>query len=128
MFTGLIEAIGTVSTVSPSAGGLRLGIDTTLALVGLGYADGVPRLASNRASVWIGGGIHPLVGRVAMDQFVVETGDAGVSVGDEAILFGDPALGHPSAIDLAAQTGRSALELTAGIGPRVRRAVGVRRG
>jgi len=100
--------------------------DTTLSLVGLGYADGIPRLASNRASVWLGGGLHPLVGRVAMDQFVVETGAASVAVGDEAVVFGEPALGHPSAWQLGEQTGRTALELTAGIGPRVQRVVSVR--
>lgn len=101
--------------------------DTTLSLVALGYADGIPRLASNQASVWVGSGAHPLVGRVAMDQFVVESATAEVAVGDEAIVFGDPAVGHPSAWAWAEQTGRTALELTAGIGPRVQR-VGVRRG
>jgi alanine racemase len=99
--------------------------DTTLALVALGYADGIPRLASNRASVWLGGRQHPVVGRVAMDQFVVESGSADVWVGAEAIVFGDPAVGHPSAWEWANQTGRTALELTAGIGPRVRRVVPV---
>lgn len=102
--------------------------DTTLSLVGLGYADGIPRLASNRAFVWVGGGLHPLVGRVAMDQFVVETAAAPAVVGDEAVVFGDPALGHPAARLLAEQTGRTGLELTAGIGPRVRRVVAERHG
>jgi alanine racemase len=102
--------------------------DTTLSLVALGYADGIPRLASNRSSAWLGGGQHPVVGRVAMDQFVVESGSAGVSVGDEAIVFGDPAVGHAPAWEWAEQTGRTALELTAGIGPRVRRVVAVRHG
>ena len=102
--------------------------DTTLSLVALGYADGIPRLASNRASAWLGGGTHPVVGRVAMDQFVVESASARVDVGDEAIVFGDPAIGHPPAWNWAEQTGRTALELTAGIGPRVRRVVAVRHG
>jgi len=106
----------------------RTSDDTTLSLIGLGYADGIPRLASNRASVRVGGGVFPLVGRVAMDQLVVETADAEVAVGDDAVLFGDPQLGHPAAVEWAEQTGRSALELTAGIGPRVRRVVGGRRG
>ena len=100
--------------------------DTTLSLVGLGYADGIPRLASNRASVWVGDRVHPLVGRVAMDQFVVNSADAAVEIGDEAVVFGDAALGHPTARQWSEQTGRSALELTAGIGPRVRRVIGVR--
>ena len=94
---------------------------TTLALVGLGYADGVPRLASNRASVFIGGAVHPLVGRVAMDQFVVDCGSATPSVGDEAVLFGNPAQGHPSAAEWGDLTGRSALDLTAGLGARIER-------
>ena len=102
--------------------------NTTLSLVALGYADGVPRLASNRASVWLGDGIHPVVGRIAMDQFVVESGDALVEVGDEVTLFGDPTIGHPSAEQWAAQTGRSALELTAGLGQRVRRVTELRHG
>jgi len=102
--------------------------NTVLSLVALGYADGVPRLASNRASVWLGDGIHPVVGRIAMDQFVVESGDSLVEVGDEVTLFGDPTIGHPSAEQWAAQTGRSALELTAGIGQRVRRVTELRHG
>jgi len=96
--------------------------DTTLALIALGYADGVPRLASNTASVFVGGGVHPLVGRVAMDQFVVDLGGpSAVAIGDEAVLFGDAAAGHPRALDWAGWTGRTALQLTAGIGSRVQR-------
>lgn len=91
---------------------------TTLALVALGYADGVPRLASNRAHVLVGGELRPLVGRVAMDQFVVDCGESSPSVGDEALLFGQ---GAAPATEWAVHTGRSALELTAGIGSRVTR-------
>lgn len=94
---------------------------TTLALVGLGYADGVPRLASNRASVFVAGAVHPLVGRVAMDQFVVDCGSATPTVGEEAVLFGNPALGHPSAAEWGEATGRSALDVTAGLGSRIER-------
>jgi alanine racemase len=101
---------------------------TTLSLVGLGYADGIPRWASNRASVWVGDRAHPLVGRVAMDQLVVDSAGSAVEVGDDAVLFGDPASGHPTAVEWAELTGRSALELTAGIGPRVRRVVAVPHG
>lgn len=93
--------------------------DATLALVALGYADGVPRLASNRAEVSIDGARLPLVGRIAMDQFVVQCGDAAPVVGDEVVLFGGG--GHPSAADWAAHTERSPLDLTAGIGSRVER-------
>ena len=74
---------------------------TTLVLVPLGYADGIPRQASNRAPVSINGKNYPIAGRVAMDQFVVDVGDASVTEGDRAVLFGDPARGIPSADDWA---------------------------
>ncbi|WP_433195380.1 alanine racemase [Nocardia sp. CA-107356] len=64
--------------------------DTTVALIPAGYADGVFRPLSNRFSVWLGGALRPNVGRICMDQFVVDLGDnaAGVTEGDTAILFG----------------------------------------
>ncbi len=88
---------------------------TTLALIALGYADGVPRLASNRATVHVGSGVHPLVGRVAMDQFVVDCGDDVPELGSEAILFGS-AEGVPTALEWATATERDPLDLTAGLG------------
>jgi alanine racemase len=103
--------------------------DTTLALVALGYADGVPRLASNRASVSLGGALYPLVGRIAMDQFVVDLGaeltelTAAVAVGDAVVLFGDSAAGYPLARDWGAWTQRGALELSANLGSRIERIV-----
>lgn len=94
---------------------------TWLGLVGLGYADGVPRLASNRASVAVGGERRPLVGRIAMDQFVVDLGAAPAGIGSDVVLFGDPARGEPSLAEWAEWTERSPLALTAGLGPRIRR-------
>lgn len=128
----VMTLVGEVVAVKPTEGGAGVSYgysyhttdDTTLALVALGYADGVPRLASNTASVFVGGALHPLAGRVAMDQFVVDLGgSSAVSVGDEAVLFGDAAAGHPLVSDWASRTGRSPLELTAGIGSRVERVV-----
>jgi alanine racemase len=77
--------------------------ETTLALVPLGYADGVFRPLSGRMSVMINGRLRPNVGRICMDQFVVDLGpDAGdVSEGDEAILFGPGVDGEPTAQDWA---------------------------
>ncbi len=95
--------------------------DTTLALVPLGYADGIPRQASGRASVTINGVRHPLVGRVAMDQFIVDVGEAPVRVGDEVVLFGDPRSGVPSAEDWADAAGTINYEIVTRIGPRVPR-------
>ncbi len=92
---------------------------TTLALVPLGYADGVPRSASDRGPVWINGSTYRVAGRIAMDQIVVDVGDASVVVGDRAVLFGDPATGAPSAEEWAAAAGTVNYEIVTRIGPRV---------
>ncbi|KRC62029.1 alanine racemase [Agromyces sp. Root81] len=98
---------------------------TTLALVPLGYADGIPRQASGRAEVWIAGARRPVVGRIAMDQFVVDVGDARVETGDEVVLFGDPETGAPSADDWGDAAGTIGYEIVTRIGARVpRRYVG----
>ena len=94
---------------------------STLALVPLGYADGIPRAASGRAEVSIRGRRFPVRGRIAMDQLVVDVGDAVVSEGDPVTVFGDPALGHPSADDWAAWADTINYEIVTRIGPRVRR-------
>ena len=77
--------------------------DTTLALLPIGYADGVFRTLSGRMNVLINGRLRPNVGRICMDQFVVDLGpDAGdVSDGDEAVLFGPGTDGEPTAQDWA---------------------------
>ena len=95
--------------------------DTTLALVPLGYADGVPRSASNRAEVSINGRACPVVGRIAMDQFLVDVGEGVVRVGDRVVLWGDPANGVPSAEDWAAAAGTIGYEIVTRVGPRVPR-------
>ncbi|GAB3404180.1 alanine racemase [Schumannella luteola] len=96
---------------------------TTLALVPLGYADGVPRSASGGARVAIGGVQHPVVGRIAMDQFVVDVGDAAVAVGDRAVLWGDPATGAPSAEDWADAAGTIDYEIVTRVGGRAERTI-----
>ena len=90
-------------------------------LVPLGYADGVPRQASGRLPVSIGGRRFTNVGRIAMDQFVVDVGDTPVSIGDEVVLFGDPTLGLPSATDWADAAGTINYEIVTRIGARVPR-------
>ncbi|WP_083365311.1 alanine racemase [Microterricola viridarii] len=97
--------------------------ETTLALVPLGYADGIPRQASGRASVSVNGAQYPIVGRVAMDQFIVDVGDAAVQVGDEVVLFGDPRSGVPSAEDWADAAGTINYEIVTRIGQRVPRSI-----
>ena len=95
--------------------------DTTLALVPLGYADGVPRAASSRAEVSIDGRRCPVVGRIAMDQFLVDAGEGAVRVGDRVVLWGDPADGVPSAEDWAVAADTIGYEIVTRVGPRVPR-------
>lgn len=102
----------------------RTDADTTLALVPLGYADGVPRAASGSGAVRIGGETFPVAGRIAMDQFVVDVGDHPIAVGDEALLFGDPTLGAPPVEAWADAANTINYEIVTRIGPRaVRREV-----
>jgi alanine racemase len=98
------------------------GRDTTLALVPVGYADGVPRTLSGRMSVWLGGARRPVVGRVCMDQIVVDCGDDEPPVGAEVVLFGDGAGGTPTAREWADTIGTIDYEIVTGMyRPRVRR-------
>ncbi|MFJ4166419.1 alanine racemase [Microbacterium sp. NPDC089698] len=99
----------------------RTAAETTLALIPLGYADGVPRSASSRGPVQIGGRRYTVAGRIAMDQFLVDVGDDPVAVGDEAVLFGDPTLGLPSATEWGEAAGTINYEIVTRIGPRVPR-------
>jgi alanine racemase len=95
--------------------------ETTLALVPLGYADGVPRHASNVGPVSIGGRRFTVAGTVCMDQFVVDVGDLDVHAGDELVLFGPGDDGEPTADDWAAAVGTINYEIVSRIGGRVPR-------
>ena len=77
--------------------------DTTVALLSMGYADGVYRALTGRMDVLINGRLRPNVGRICMDQFVVDLGPGAVDVaeGDEAVLFGSGGSGEPTAQDWA---------------------------
>ncbi|HEY5222911.1 MAG TPA: alanine racemase C-terminal domain-containing protein [Microbacteriaceae bacterium] len=95
--------------------------ETTLVLSGLGFADGIPRAASNRAPVLVGTVLSRVSGRIAMDQFVIDVGDAVPAVGDVVVLFGDGATGEPTAADWARATGIRSEVITAGLGARIER-------
>lgn len=94
--------------------------DEHLALVPIGYADGIPRAASNRGAVLVGGERRPIAGRVCMDQFVV-TCPAGVAPGDEIVLFGPGSRGEPTAQDWADAVDTLSYEIVTRIGPRIPR-------
>jgi alanine racemase len=97
-------------------------VDTTLALVPAGYADGVPRSLSGRMEVLLGGRRLPVVGRVCMDQIVVDCGNLAVSEGDEVVLFGPGDRGEPTAREWADLIGTIDYEIVTGMyRPRVRR-------
>ncbi|WP_440710116.1 alanine racemase [Herbiconiux sp. YIM B11900] len=111
----------------PAGHGISYGLtyrteaESTLALVPLGYADGIPRIASGRAEVWIGGRRHPIAGRIAMDQFVVDVGEHPVSAGDEVVVFGEGDRGEPTAEEWAGWAETIGDEIVARVGPRVPR-------
>lgn len=91
--------------------------ETTLALVCAGFADGVPRTASHRASMAIRGHTFPIAGRIAMDQCVLDCGDSLVELGDEATIWGD----SPELSQWSTWSKRSQGELVCHIGARVTR-------
>jgi alanine racemase len=98
---------------------------TTLVLVPLGYADGIPRHAGNRAPVQVGGTRFRISGRVCMDQFVIDVGDQAVVAGDTVVLFGSGRDGEPTAQDWADAADTIHYEIVTRVGPRVpRRYVG----
>ncbi|HEY9053671.1 MAG TPA: alanine racemase, partial [Rectinemataceae bacterium] len=90
-----------------------------LGLLQVGYADGYPRIVSNRAQVFLRGRRIPVVGRICMDQTMIDITDMPeAALGDEAILFGIPQL---PASELASLAGTIDYEITCGISPRVPR-------
>jgi len=92
--------------------------ETTLALVPLGYGDGIPRTATNAAPVLLAGRRRTVAGTVAMDQFVVDCGDDEVAPGDEVVLFG---AGGPTVQEWAEALGTIDYEVVTRIGARVQR-------
>ena len=90
--------------------------ETTLAVVPLGYGDGVPRAASNAGPVWLAGRVRTIAGRVCMDQIVIDCGDDPVAVGDEAVLFGPREAGVPTADDWADVVGTINYEIVTRFG------------
>jgi len=90
---------------------------TTIATLGVGYADGVLRSLSNRGTAELAGGVCPIVGRVTMDMTMLDVGNAPVVPGDVATLFG----GRITLDAQAAAAGTIAYELLTALGRRVER-------
>lgn len=117
-----------VGTRSIDAGtGIGYGLDhvadrrTNLALLPLGYGDGLPRAASGRAEVLVRGRRRPLVGRFSMDMVVVDTGDGRLDLGETVTLFGRGHDGEPTVRDWAGWSDTIEHEIVTRIGSRVAR-------
>ena len=96
----------------------RTAESTNLALVPVGYAEGLPRSASGKAQVQVAGQPHTIQSRIAMDQFVIDVGQQNVQIGDEVVLFGDPSKGQISVDALAQATDTINYEIVTRMGGR----------
>jgi len=97
-------------------------VDTKLGVVTMGYADGIPRNASDLAGVFVAGKRAALIGRVSMDQFVVDLGANSLAkTGDEVIVFGDGSGGEYTIDEWAKACGTINYEIVTRIGTRVPR-------
>jgi alanine racemase len=119
--SGEVVAVKSVSAGSGVSYGYtyRLVRGGDLALVGLGYADGVPRTASNRACAAVRGGRCRIAGRIAMDQLMLDLGGVRAVAGDDVVLWGSEIA--PSLREWSEATGYPPLALTAGLGVRFHR-------
>lgn len=129
---GLVPAMRVTSEVVsvkqvPSGHGVSYGYlhrtsePSSLVLVPFGYAEGMPRVATGRASVLLNGKRYPILARIAMDQFVLDIGNDEVQVGDEVVIFGDGSKGEPTAEELALASETINYEIVTRIGGRAKR-------
>ena len=95
--------------------------DTKLGVVAMGYADGIPRIAHD-AGIWFSGQKAPIIGRVSMDQCVVDLGATSkAKSGDWVVIFGNGSHGEYTADDWGGASGSINYEIVTRIGPRVPR-------
>jgi alanine racemase len=92
--------------------------DTTIATVRIGYADGYPRLLTNKGEVWFQNRLCPVAGRVCMDQIMIDAGDLDVNIDDRVTLFGPEGI---NAETLGNRYGTISYDVLTGIAPRVER-------
>ncbi|WP_372681215.1 alanine racemase [Desulfosarcina sp.] len=95
--------------------------ETTIAVLPIGYADGVRRHLTGRLQVIIGGRRYPVVGTITMDQIMVDVGDDRVAVGDDVLVWGDTEDGSIQVLDVAELMGSIPYEMTCGVSRRVLR-------
>jgi alanine racemase len=97
--------------------------ESDIATLPVGYADGVPRAASNRGQVLVNGRRCPIVGRVTMDHVLVDVTGASAQVGDAAVLMGSQGAEKISADDWAGWADTISYEIFCGISKRVPRVI-----
>jgi alanine racemase len=116
-----VRSLGAGETVSYGLS-WRAAQQTRVALIPLGYADGIPRALSGKFSVMIAGRSYPSVGRICMDQFLVNlgSGQSAITAGTPAILFGPEGLGTLPLQDWAKTLDTIPYELVTAIRGRVR--------
>jgi len=94
---------------------------TTIAVLPIGYADGVSRRLTNRGEVLIRGKRYPMVGTVTMDYIMVNVSDDPIEIGDEVVIWGTSSQGAIEVSEVAEKIGTIPYELTCGVSKRVKR-------
>jgi alanine racemase len=122
----LVTQVSMVKTLPPGSGVsyghmFKAERETKIATLPVGYADGYPRLLSNKAHVLIGGKPAPVLGAVCMDQCMVDATGLDVSPGDEVVLMGSQGGAAITADELAGMIGTIGYEISCGVGRRVPR-------
>jgi alanine racemase len=97
--------------------------ETTIAVLPIGYADGIRRHLTGRLQVRIGERLYPVVGTITMDQMMVNVGDDPIAVGDDVLIWGDGTTNAIQVLDVAEAMGTIPYEMTCGISRRVPRVV-----
>lgn len=101
---------------------------TSLGLVPVGYADGLPRSASGTAEMQVRGRRVPVVGRISMDMAVVDLGSTGATPGETVTVFGPGDGGEPTVREWADAAGVLEHEVVTGMGSRITRLLEDRHG
>ncbi len=117
----LVKTIPAGQSVS-YGGAWTAGVATRIGLVPVGYADGIPRSAQH-AHVTVNGVQCEVLGRVAMDQFVIALPDevGQVHAGDDVVIFGDARVGAPTADEWGTASNTIGYEIVTRIGSRIPR-------
>ncbi len=119
--TARVAQVREVPAGTPVGYGARFKTDrrSRLAILPVGYADGLPRALSNRGQVLIAGRRLPIVGAISMDQCVVNAGDLPVRVGAEAVLLGEQGEDRITVEEWAAGADTISYEIICGLGRRL---------